>query len=490
MKDALLKLLIQVISGQTGLNIREQDRDKFIETVSGRIKSLKLSSPDEYYQFLKEDNKSKAEWQEITNCLTTGETYFFRDRGQFSLLKFSILPELIELRKDKRALRIWSAGCSTGEEAYSIAILVNELIKNPPIPPLVKGGEGGLEDWNIQIIGTDINEDALKKARHGYYRDWSFRMVSEDIKKQWFRKAKEGWRLNKDIIEMVKFESVDLINDDYTDYKSLLHDMDIILCRNVFIYFIPEVVSRVILKLNETLNDGGYLMTGHAELPQQAIANLRPKVFPESVVYKKSSELGVRSEELKSRSQRLEVRSQKLEAKIPQTPSPLVGEGGGEGDISEAKELYNKGNYTLTIEKLGHILLTNPEHFETHCLIGQTYANIGEYEKAEAHLKKAIEIDKFNAEPYYLLAQISRENGRLEDEEEMLKKVIYLNPSHIPAYLEMGIIYEGKGDRDRAFKMRNTALNLLKSLPSDARIEPYTELTAEELIRHVQEMIK
>ena len=211
MKDALLKLLIQVISEQTGLNIREQDRDKFIETVSARIRFLKLSSSEEYYHFFKKDNKSKIEWQEITKCLTTGETYFFRDRGQFSLLKFSILPELIELRKGRRALRIWSAGCSTGEEAYSIAILLNELIPS-------------IKDWDILILGTDINEDALNKARRGYYRDWSFRMVSEDIKKQWFRKAKEGWRLNKDIIEMVKFESVDLINDKFKCSYHFLHN--------------------------------------------------------------------------------------------------------------------------------------------------------------------------------------------------------------------------------------------------------------------------
>jgi len=242
-------------------------------------------------------------------------------------------------------------------------------------------------------------------------------------------------------------------------------------------------------------------MTGHAELPQQAIANLRPKVFPESVVYKKSSELGVRSAgtpildfrlpilDLKSKFQRPTVvgapKSKIDEIQIPHSTFRNL-----QLLMSEAKELYNKGNYTLTIEKLEYILLTNPEYFDAHRLIGQTYANIGEYEKAESHLKKAIEIDKFNAEPYYLLAQISRENGRLEDEEEMLKKVIYLNPSHIPAYLEMGVIYEGKGDREMAFKMRNSALNLLKKLPSDERIEPYTELTIEELIMHVEEMIK
>ncbi|MBI3583046.1 MAG: tetratricopeptide repeat protein [Nitrospinae bacterium] len=488
MKDAFLKMLIKVISEQTGLNIREQDRDKFIETVSARIRSLNISSSEEYYHFFKKDNKSKAEWQEITKCLTTGETYFFRDRGQFSLLKFSILPELIELRKDKRTLRIWSAGCSTGEEAYSIAILLNELIPS-------------IKDWDILILGTDINEDALKKARRCYYRDWSFRMVSEDIKKQWFRKAKEGWRLDKNITEMVKFEVGDLINDTYPYYSSAIHNMDLILCRNVFIYFISDVVSKVTSKFNETLNDGGYLMTGHAELPQQAIANLRPKVFPESVVYQKSSELGVRSAgtpildfglpilDLKSKFQRPTVAGAP-KSKIDEIQIPHFSILTLQSIMSEAKELYNKGNYPLTIEKLEYILLTNPEYFDAHCLIGQTYANIGEYGKAESNLKKAIEIDKFNAEPYYLLAQISRENGRLEDEEEMLKKVIYLNPSHIPAYLEMGIIYEGKGDRERAFKMRNSALNLLKTLPSDERIEPYTELTIEELIRHVQEMLK
>jgi len=148
MKDALLKLLIQVISEQTGLNIREQDRDKFIETVSARIRFLKLSSSEEYYHFFKKDNKSKIEWQEITKCLTTGETYFFRDRGQFSLLKFSILPELIELRKGRRALRIWSAGCSTGEEAYSIAILIRELMQNQLNPKSAIQNQN-FNDWDI-----------------------------------------------------------------------------------------------------------------------------------------------------------------------------------------------------------------------------------------------------------------------------------------------------------------------------------------------------
>lgn len=112
--DKLFAYLKSIISEQTGLNIREQDSKKLSEAVSLRMKSLRLSSLDEYYQFLETDSeKSKTEFREIAIHLTTGETYFFRDKGQFSLLKYSILPKLFELRKDKKALRIWSAGCST-----------------------------------------------------------------------------------------------------------------------------------------------------------------------------------------------------------------------------------------------------------------------------------------------------------------------------------------------------------------------------------------
>src|SRR3972149_3997664 len=382
MNNALLRLFRQIISEKSGLYIREQDNKKLIDTISSRIKILRLSSENEYYQLLNSD-KNKPECQEFITSLTTGETYFFRDKGQFSLLKNYLLPELIEKQMKDKTLKIWSAGCSTGEEAYSIAILIRELMQNY-LNPKSAIQIPNFDDWDILILGTDINEAAIKKARLGFYRDWSFRMVSEDVKKQWFRKVKDGWKIDKGIIEMGNFEHIDLINDDYPDYKSMLHDMDLILCRNVFIYFIPDVVSRVISKLNETLTDGGYLMTGHAELPQQAIHNLRPKVFPESVVYKKSSELGVRSAgtpildfrlpilDLKSKFQRPTVvgapKSKIDEIQIPHSTFRNL-----QLLMSEAKELYNKGNYTLTIEKLEYILLTNPEYFDAHRLIGQTY---------------------------------------------------------------------------------------------------------------------
>ena len=139
MNNALLRLFRQIISEKSGLYIREQDNKKLIDTISSRIKILRLSSENEYYQLLNSD-KNKPECQEFITSLTTGETYFFRDKGQFSLLKNYLLPELIEKQMKDKTLKIWSAGCSTGEEAYSITILLNELIKNPPESPFFKGG--------------------------------------------------------------------------------------------------------------------------------------------------------------------------------------------------------------------------------------------------------------------------------------------------------------------------------------------------------------
>lgn len=380
------------------------------------------------------------------NQLTTGETYFFRDKGQFTLLKNWLLPELIKYRKAERTLHIWSAGCSTGEEAYSIAILLDELAQE-------------LEGWNILILGTDINEVAIEKARRGSYGEWSFRQVGDEIRERYFRKKRNEWILDERIRGMVRLEVMDLITDRYPDYGRNLYDMDLILCRNVFIYFKPEVVSKVVEKMAATLMDGGYLMTGHAEIRARELPSLKAKVFPESVIYQKNSNfVGAYG----NTPLRTEFRIQKPEVRTPKPtllliPSPPAEE--GKNERSELKE-------------------------------ARAYADMGRHDEAVKRCKEAIKTDPFSPGPYYLLAQIARESGNREEEMEMLKKVIYLSPSDVAAYLELGIIYENEGDGARALKMRTTALGLLNAMSKDAHIEPYMDFTAGELKEHLEKMVK
>lgn len=183
MNAVIIQNFLQLILNQTGLQIREQDQKDFCNKIYSRMKVLKLNTPEQYYQLLSNTlnnqrisflESSQNEWKELILLLTIGETYFFRDRGQLTLLKNRILPELIKIKikcceaKQKPSLRIWSAGCSSGEEAYSLAILVKELIPD-------------LNEWNILILGTDINQESIEKAKQGIYDSWSFRQMDSQF---------------------------------------------------------------------------------------------------------------------------------------------------------------------------------------------------------------------------------------------------------------------------------------------------------------------
>ena len=166
----------------------------------------------------------------MASYLTIGETYFFRVEPDFNALENHILPELIHLRKDTgKYLRIWSAASSTGEEPYSLAILVRKLIPD-------------IKDWNITILATDINTRSLAKAEKGIYGNWSFRNNPEWLKKIYFTPLlDERYQINRNIKDMVSFFYLNLARDTYPSLLNNTNGMDIIFCRNVLMYFTPEL---------------------------------------------------------------------------------------------------------------------------------------------------------------------------------------------------------------------------------------------------------
>jgi chemotaxis protein methyltransferase CheR len=273
-KAAFIRLIVK----QTGLELRERDREALDLKISSRMKALRLTSPHLYYQLLATPGSaSDQEWSNLAILLTNTESYFFRDREQFSLLKHHIFPELIRRKRVNKTIRICSAGCSTGEEPYSIAILLHELIPD-------------IERWNVLILGIDINRSALKKAEAGVYSAWSFRRVDAAIQREYFHPVNHQYHLKQVIKRMVRFQTVNLAKDFFPDYDSVLHDMDIILCRNVFIYFQESAIANVLLKFYHTLQPLGYLLTGHAELCYQDLSLFQTCAFDESFIYQRPSE--------------------------------------------------------------------------------------------------------------------------------------------------------------------------------------------------------
>ena len=254
MNDNLLERFKKLITDRFGLRIFNEDSETFHKALTGRMHCLNMTDPVSYLTFLESDTRiSKQEWKTFILSITTGESYFFRDTGHFFLLKNTILPELIKKNEAKRSLRIWSAGCATGEEAYSVAILLDMLLPD-------------MKKWDISIIGTDINEESLKKAVRGIYSQWSFRMLDKDIQERYFKRNHDEWEIHENIKKIVNFQYENLIEYEFSSESQKICNMDVIICRNVFIYFEKAAVLSVLNKFQLTLNWGGYLVTGHAEL--------------------------------------------------------------------------------------------------------------------------------------------------------------------------------------------------------------------------------
>ena len=504
---------VTLIAQQTGIEIRSQNYGSLSDNILSRVKALKLSSPQAYYDLLASLNvQGEEEWQQFVCLVTNRESYFFRDKGQFSLLRQNILPELIRKNQRTRIIRICSAGCSTGQEPYSIAILLRELIPD-------------VENWSINIFGIDINRESLDHAQKALYNTWSFRQVEEQIKERYFKSMAGYYQLEPPVKRAVRFHQVNLARDPLPRMDSELRDMDLIICRNVFIYFTDEAIGRVVEKFFHTLKPNGYLLTGHAELGSHHVKAFQAKLFPESVIYlKRGSSFHVDSPprvryqpaapqpsaldtlakqlektqiKLNTANNHLTTANNHLSSISPATKTPLVSNNASIPNVSsgiseesklmqEAEALVQSKSYHLAQKKLEQILQISPRQFIAHCLMAEIKANLGQYEQAKEWCQKAIALNTFIAKPYHLLAHISEEQGNLEEAKQSLKKIIYLEPDAVPAYISLANLYQQEGDHTRADKMQRSALKILQRLPDNHTFEELGQATANELISQLQ----
>ena len=425
----LLDELAQLAARRIGLHIPDNAHDRFVGTLRERAAHLGYSSLQDYRTFLL-GQQASGEWEELARVFTTGEAFFFRDHGQFDLLRLHLLPELIALHRNDKTLRLWSAGCASGEEVYSLAMLVDMLL------PEWSG-------WNILILGTDIDSAAIAKARRGRYGQWSFRMVPPGLQQRYFHLEGNEWVLDERIRHRVTFLVSNLVHDPFPDPISELHDMDIILCRNVFIYFEPAAVFAVATKFAATLREGGYLLAAHTELIGHSVRELESRLFAEGVVYQRR-------------------------VQVPHPP-PFAGEGAGEPIATTAAARIISSPPAPVAPNNGGLLTAARAH-----------ADRGEFDLAEQACRKMLSATPLETAPYFLLAQLARIKGDFNQAKECLNKAIYLDPNFVAAYLELAALCERTEDMPRAQTLRRAALSIARSIPSDEVIEQY-ETTAGEM---------
>lgn len=451
-------------------------------------------SIEKYVEWLLNTPLSKLQIEELAGHLTIGETYFLRNPEQFTLLEQHVLPELIRQKQhDEKRLRIWCAGCSTGEEPYSVAIALKRVVPD-------------IANWKITILATDINGRFLRQAEDACYSEWSFRNAPAWLKDGYFRRhGTDRWKLNASIRDMVVFEHLNLAEDPYPSLVNNTSAMDIIFCRNVLIYFDAPHAKKVASGFHRSLLETGWLFVGPTDTFIYQETEFGPAEEGHITVYRRRSPkthhplpeyhpTPVHDEHTPPPFLTLHPPAHHAPYPPvhphPRAPAPATAP--VHDPCKHALSLYHKGHYEEAITQLLGELpkLEGKPHLaesagQAMSLLARLYANLGRLKESLEWCNRAIALDKVNPRYHYLLATILQERGELAETREALRHTLFLDQTLIIAQFAMGNVWRVAGKPVEARRHLKNALALLKKQTRNDVLPESDGLTAgrlEELV--------
>jgi chemotaxis protein methyltransferase CheR len=390
------------------------------------------------------ERASREELDVLFSRLTIGETYFFRDPAAFELLQQRVLPEIIRARRSSaKRLRIWSAGCCSGEEPYSIAIAVSRALPD-------------LADWEVTIVGTDINQRFLHKAEAGIYTQWSFRGTSEALKTHYFRRtAEDRFEIIPPIRKLVTFACVNLVEDVFPSLLTNTNAIDVIFCRNVLMYFSRDQAKKVAASLHRSLLEDGWLFPSGTEASRELFGQFTQVEVPGTIVYRKTA------------------------PPAPSAPPPAVPEPALVLPPERPPTREAAPAVPAVPAEPAPPATPQPAPFTARA---HQLANEGRLDDALAACDKALEADKLAPIPHYLRGLILQEQGAHDAAMLALRRALYLDPSFVLAHFALGSMLRRDGRRRDAARCFENARTLLRRYDPDAALPEADGLTAGRLL--------
>lgn len=405
--------------------------------------------------------------------VTVGETYFFRNSAQFEALRTHVIPDLIERRSAIRSFRFWSAGCATGEEPYSLAILLRDTLPDPA-------------SWQVVILATDINSTFLERARAGVYSAWSFRETPNAVRDRYFEQVGSSrWRIASEIRQQVLFARLNLVEDEYPSVMNGTSMQDVILCRNVLIYFDDDTIRAVVRRLYRALTPGGWLIVGHAEARSDFFASFEAINCSGTVIYRKplhaplfeSSPPPIAQSPLPSTS--LVSRHSSSETGMMRVTSSILA-------ASEA----GCGSDAREPQSASHRLL--PQHMpdDTDVLAAaRQAADRGDLDIALRLCTAITERQPLCAEAHLLTGQILEHQGQFDKAITAYRRAIYLDHTLYLASLAIAGILQRTGSISDARRSYERLIRSLSELPPDAPVPSFSNTTVVELQAFIRRQI-
>jgi len=461
-----LKLRMRhLISLRCGLYFKDHDLKNLEDAVATRMSCCGLLTPAAYYERLLDGVSAEEEFRELLNLLTVNHTYFFRNEAQFQVLKEKILPRLLEYKKKlafeqrlpKPILRVWSAGCSTGEEPYSLAIILSEAMAD-------------IEDWHVEVVATDASTQVLDHARRGVYSENSVKHVTAEYLQKYFvapdqLEGRPRYEIQEGIKRLVKFGFLNLMDENYPS------GFDIIFCRNVVIYFAPETTRMVMEKFYQSLNEEGHLFIGYSESLQFLGDKFKMIAEDDAIYY--SRKTAKMSEQEPHDGMPLAPYIDSIgpsrEDLVDSLPLPAMDtERTEEQRVGQIKSAIIAKRYSQALNVIEQALGENKNSEVVRYLAAEVYLNLGRFDDGRKQLVKILSQNPLSAPGYYLLGCLYLEEGRLSEAKVNLNKAIYLDGSFLLSHFYLAQVYKEEEQFDRAVKEYRNTLKLLSSLlPTD-----------------------
>jgi chemotaxis protein methyltransferase CheR len=441
--DSLLPRLSEFIAEQTGLHFPPERRPDLQRGLTAAAAEFGFANSVSCADWLLSTPLTRPQLNTLASHLTVGETYFFRERKTFDALTNHILPELIRRRRGReQRLRLWSTACSTGEEPYSLAILVQQMLPD-------------WRDWRVTILATDINEHSLRKAVAGAYGEWSFRDSAPGFKERYFVRTPDGrFTIAPEIRNRVSFAHMNLAQDCFPALATDTHAMDVIFCRNVLIYFTPSHARKLVENLHHALLDEAWLAVSPSECSQALFSRFVAVNFPGCILYRKCNIKEPRPSSWTS------------------VPTPVVA------------DAYAPENVRAALAVAPEVAQTAPPSSQatqgpgTFSLLAREMANQGQLADALVWSERWIAADKIDSAARYLHAMILQEMGEREAARRSLHRAVYLQPDFALAHFALGNLARAELRSTEANRHYANALHVLRGCPPDEPLPESDGMTA------------
>ncbi len=423
------ELVASYMAARTGLNLTGARKPQLLAAITRAMNRAGIRSGEGYRSLLERDD---GELQELAAHLTVGESYFFRDSDQLEVLRSEILPERAAACRDGGGLKLWSAGCATGQEAYTLAILVEEA------------GLGS----RSRILATDLSGPAVALAQAGVFREWSLRNASDEQRKRWFRPVRGGFQVDESLGRSITFRQQNLFSP--TGYDDCT-EMDVILCRNVLIYLTPEAIDEAARRLASSLTPGGWLLTGPSDPPLRA-DGLEAVLTLAGIAYRRATTSGQAA---------TATSASRRGAEQPATPAvPVLTRAGSP-----------RHEQPPAPPPIGGLTEDGAHEREAAAVLIRSLGNSGELTRAIEAARIAVEAFPVDAELRLLHALVLLEDGRAEEAATAARAAVYLEPGLAMAHIALAQAEAARTNTAAARRSLRNAAAVLEAMPQDATVD-------------------